>query len=99
MSAAELLEPFAGGLVEPTGRFFFGVQLVFLPGLVSAFQFHYRIAFGGKAGAGIGGQMTLLGVAIDYVGLVPVKPLGIVPFLFGQIDRSRDVAFGEIFAG
>jgi len=56
--------------LEAIGRALGDVQFVLFPGLKTAFEFHHGKALAGEAGAGIGGEVTLLGVAINHVGLV-----------------------------
>ena len=51
-------------------RLLFDVKFMLLPGRETAFQFHHRITSAGESGTGIGGQMALLGVAINHVSLV-----------------------------
>ena len=69
------------------------------PDFEAAFQFHYRKSFRGEGHAGIGGEMTLLGIAINDIGFIAGQAGGIVPTALRQVNRAGNMALGVVIGG
>ncbi len=82
---------------EAMGWLFFDVHVVVFPGGEATLKFHDGEIHRGELHAGIGGQMTLLRIAVDNVGFLFAEALGMLPTVPRQVDGAGDVALGEIF--